>query len=55
VREETGAPVPTTLRDPEDAFAPWPQRAEVEALNAQTVRYVLRRVMPLLTGWGLAF
>lgn len=55
VRQESGAAVPVTLRDAADAFPPWPGRAEVEAVNAQTVRYVRSRVLPLLTGWGLAF
>lgn len=55
VRRESGVDVPGTLRDPRDAFPPWPRRREVEATNAQTVNSVRRRVLPLLTGWGLAF
>jgi hypothetical protein len=27
----------------------------VEAINERTVRDVRQRVLPLLTGWGLAF
>lgn len=55
VRQEDGEDVPVTLRDAPDAFPPWPQRGAVAAVNAQTVDSVRRRVLPLLTGWGLAF
>ncbi|HET9984196.1 MAG TPA: acetoin utilization protein AcuC [Longimicrobiales bacterium] len=55
VRLESRVDVPVTLRDPPDAFAPSPRRAEVEAANARTVASVRRKVLPLLTGWGLAF
>lgn len=55
VRRESGMEVPSTLRDPPGAYPPAPRRAEVEANNARTVQDVRRRVLPLLTGWGLAF
>ncbi len=55
VRLEAGEEVPWALRDPPDAFAPSPRRAEVAAANRRTVEAVRRRVLPLLTGWGLAF
>lgn len=55
VREESGEAVPAVLRDAPDAFEPWHAREEVEADNARTVQEVRRRVLPLLTGWGLAF
>lgn len=55
VRLESGADVTTTLRDAPDPFGPAPRRAVVEAINERTVRDVRQRVLPLLTGWGLAF
>jgi hypothetical protein len=55
VRLESGADVTTTLRDAPDPFGPAPRRAVVEAINERTVRAVRQRVLPLLTGWGLAF
>ncbi len=55
VRRESGEAVPAVLRDPPGAFPSVPERAEIEATNARTVRDVQRRVLPLLTGWGLAF
>lgn len=55
VRIETGRDVPCTLRDPPDAFPPTPRREAIAQVNARTVAAVRRRVMPLITGWGLAF
>jgi hypothetical protein len=55
MRIEAGTDLPTTLRDAPDAFPPAPRRAEIEANNRRTVSAVKQRVMPLLTGWGLAF
>jgi acetoin utilization protein AcuC len=54
-RLEAGTEMPLLLRDPPDAFPPSPRRAEVEATNARTVAAVQRKVLPLITGWGLAF
>lgn len=55
MRIEARADLPTVLRDPADAFPPAPRRAEIEANNRRTVSAVKAQVMPLLTGWGLAF
>jgi acetoin utilization protein AcuC len=55
MRIEARADLPTTLRDPPDAFPPAPRRAEIEANNRRTVTAVKQQVLPLLTGWGLAF
>jgi acetoin utilization protein AcuC len=55
LRMESGREIPPTLRDPDDAFPPSPRRAAVEEMNRRTVAAVRRRVLPPLTGWGLAF
>lgn len=55
VRNADGVEVPATLRDPAGAFPAYARRVEVEATNDKTVRAVKARVMPLITGWGLAF
>ncbi|MGH7553416.1 MAG: acetoin utilization protein AcuC [Longimicrobiales bacterium] len=55
VRLESGRDVPCTLRDPADAFPPAPRREEIRAINEKTVSAVRHRVLPLITGWGLAF
>lgn len=55
VRRESGEAVPELLRDPPAAFPPSAREAEIHANNARTVQEVKRRVLPLLTGWGLAF
>ena len=55
VRAETTAPIPHTLRDPPDQFPVSPRRAEVERSNELTVGSLKRRLMPLVTGWGLGF
>jgi len=55
VRAESGEAVPSTLRDPPGAYAAWQGRAGVEANNARTVQEVRRKVLPLLSGWGLEF
>jgi len=54
-RLEAGHELPLTLRDPPGAFPPAPRRADIEATNDRTVRALLRKILPLLTGWGLAF
>ncbi len=54
-RHEAGHELPLTLRDPAGAFPPAPRRAEIAATNERTVRTLLRKILPLLTGWGLAF
>lgn len=51
---EARARLPATLRDAEGAFPPSARRDEVERNNARTVQEVRRRVLPLLTGQGLA-
>jgi hypothetical protein len=55
LRLESGSEVPTLLRDPEGAFAPSPRRSVATQANARTVEAVRRQVLPVLTGWGLAF
>lgn len=55
VRAETTRPVPSPLRDPPDLIPPSPRRAEVERANQLTVQSLRRRIMPLLTGWGMGF
>ena len=55
VRTEATADLPTTLRDPPGFLQPSPHRDEVERANELTVRGLKRRLMPLLTGWGLGF
>ena len=55
MRVESGKEMPALLRDPAGAFEPAPRRAEVEDTNRRTVSAVRRRVLPLLTGWGLGF
>jgi acetoin utilization protein AcuC len=52
---EAVVPIPPTLRDPPGLVAPSPRRAEVERANDLTVRALKRRLLPLLTGWGLGF
>ncbi len=54
-RHEAGHELPLTLRDPPGAFPPAPRRADIAATNERTVRTLLRKILPLLTGWGLAF
>jgi acetoin utilization protein AcuC len=55
VRAETGADVPTTLRDPAGFIPPSLRRSEIERANDLTVRGLQRRLLPLITGWGLGF
>lgn len=47
--------LPTTLRDPDGFVPPAPRREEVTQANERTVRGLKRRLMPLITGWGLGF
>jgi acetoin utilization protein AcuC len=54
-RLESGQELPATLRDAPGAFPPSPRRAEVELANVRTVASLKRKILPLLTGWGLAF
>ncbi len=54
-RQEAGRELPPTLRDPPGAFPPAPRRAEVEAANLRTLASLKSKLLPLLTGWGLAF
>lgn len=46
---------PDTLRDPPDLIGHSPRREEVERANELTVGALKRRLMPLVTGWGLGF
>ena len=55
VRLESGHDVPCTLRDPAGAFPASPRRESIRATNEKTVNAVRRRVLPTITGWGLAF
>lgn len=55
MRIEARVDLPTTLRDAADAFPAAPRRAEIEENNRRTVAAVKGQVLPLLTGWGLAF
>jgi acetoin utilization protein AcuC len=52
---ESTAAIPATLRDPPGLIPPSPQRADTERANDLTVRSLKRRLLPLMTGWGLAF
>lgn len=54
-RLESGNDVPCTLRDPPDAFPASPRRDTIRQTNEKTVASVRRKVLPLITGWGLAF
>ena len=54
-RLEAGQELPLTLRDPPGAFPAAPRRADIEATNYRTVMSLKRKILPLLTGWGLAF
>jgi acetoin utilization protein AcuC len=54
-RSDPAARIPDTLRDPVDLVPPSPRREEIERANDLTVRTLKRRLMPLLTGWGLGF
>lgn len=55
VRREADEELPDTLRDSAGAVASSPRRERIEAANAHTVKTVRHRVLPLLSGWGLAF
>lgn len=55
VAAESGLPIPATLRDPVGFVTPSPRRDEVERTNDLTVRSLKRRLLPLVTGWGLGF
>jgi acetoin utilization protein AcuC len=55
LRIAPGTHVPVTLRDAPDVFPPAPRRTSITETNDKTMRAVRQRVLPLLTGWGLAF
>lgn len=55
VQPDASAPLPETLRDPAGSMAAHPRRKEIERANEQTVAALKRRLMPLVTGWGLGF
>jgi acetoin utilization protein AcuC len=52
---EAGEDIPPTLRDPPGSIPPSPRRSEIERANDLTVRGLQRRLLPLITGWGLGF
>jgi acetoin utilization protein AcuC len=52
---QAGAALPRTLRDPPGAFPPIDAQAAAAATNRQTIGAIRSRVLPLLTGWGMAF
>jgi acetoin utilization protein AcuC len=54
VRGEGGPDIPATLRDPPGSI-PVPAQAEVDRVNQLTVSALKRRLLPLVTGWGLGF
>lgn len=47
--------IPTTLRDPPGLVEPTERQEEVARANDLTVRSLKRKLMPLVTGWGLGF
>jgi acetoin utilization protein AcuC len=51
----TATPIPRTLRDPPGFVPPSPRRNEIVRANDLTVHALRRRLLPLVTGWGLAF
>jgi len=55
LRLESGLDIPSTLRDPVAAFPAPSRREEVEEHNRLTVAEVRQQVLPLISGWGLAF
>jgi acetoin utilization protein AcuC len=55
VASETDEPLPTTLRDAEDAWPRLSLSAEAETMNRRTVGAVRNSCLPLITGWGLGF
>jgi acetoin utilization protein AcuC len=55
VQAESTARIPDTLRDPPGLVVPTGREAEVARANELTVRTLKRRLMPLVTGWGLGF
>lgn len=55
VEAEAGHTLPRTLRDPGDVAAPPRDQAERDVVNDRTVRSVRRKVLPIITGWGLGF
>lgn len=55
VQAEAGHPLSATLRDPAGMVAPAPNQSERHVANDRTVRSVRRKVLPIITGWGLGF
>lgn len=55
VQAESSARVPATLRDPPGLVEPDDRPDEIARANELTVRSLKRRLMPLVTGWGLGF
>jgi acetoin utilization protein AcuC len=51
----TATRIPGTLRDPSTLVPLSPRRDEVARANDLTVRALRNRLLPLVTGWGLAF
>ncbi len=55
VQAESTARIPGTLRDPEGFIEPTGREPDVARANELTVKALKRRLMPLVTGWGLGF
>jgi acetoin utilization protein AcuC len=55
IRGDPMSRAPDTLRDPPDLIPTSPRREEIDRANDLTVRALKRRLMPLVTGWGLGF
>lgn len=55
VEAESGLDVTPTLRDPDTAHGITVEAPEIQRTNDLTVRTLKRKLMPLLTGWGLGF
>jgi acetoin utilization protein AcuC len=55
VQAESPTRIPTTLRDPPELVEPTERHEEVARANDLTVRSLKRKLMPLVTGWGLGF
>ncbi|MFO7894938.1 MAG: acetoin utilization protein AcuC [Longimicrobiales bacterium] len=55
VQAESTVTIPDTLRDPPGLIEPTGREEEVARANELTVQALKRRLMPLVTGWGLGF
>jgi acetoin utilization protein AcuC len=55
VSREAGEAIPATLRDPPGSIPASPHQGDAQRANDVTVRALKRRLLPLVTGWGLGF